>query len=349
MGWRIALPERRFRVGIIGFGKMGRLRALEILKDDDFELVGAFDLDEEKITLWHSPVKSYKTTKSLFAEGLDGIFICSIVASAPSYIKEALDSGVKVFCEKPPAKSTSILESTLAVGRNKLSVLPVMVGFNHRFHGSVAEARRMIKTEPLGDLLFIEASYGKGGSIDFGENWRNTRDLSGGGILLDQGIHMLDLLMYLTDDQFEVDWALVKTCHWDIETEDLVTANLNGGKYSVNFVSSAVFWRHEFRLLMHFDNGFINLNGLATNSNSYTPEEICLGVKDPSFVEDRMGRPVETKKTFVKDSSWTRELLTFKEFLRSGHNEHANLFDASRALDLVSDIYEKGTKGESRK
>lgn len=349
LDWRNGLADRKLRVGIIGFGSMGRIRALEILNDSDYELVGAFDPDKSKIISWHSQVRVYSSPVELIADNLDGIFVCSIVSASPFHIKEALAHGVKVFCEKPPAKTSSLLEFILEVDRANIAALPVMVGFNHRFHGSVNEAHKLLSDESLGRLLFVEAVYGKGGSIDFGKNWRNTRDLSGGGILLDQGIHMLDLLLYLTKDEYRVEWASVRTCHWDIETEDLVTANLNGGQYSVNFVSSAVFWKHEFRLSMHFDNGFISLEGLATGSNSYAPEQIKIGIKDSKFSEDRMGRPVETIKTYVRDYSWNYELIAFKEFLISGKNTHANLADATRVLDLVSDIYEKGTKNESRK
>ena len=71
-------------------------------------------------------------------------------------------------------------------------------GFNHRYHYSVIEAKKIIDTGEMGKLLWMRGVYGKAGSIDYDKNWRNFRELSGGGILIDQGIHMLDLMMFFS-------------------------------------------------------------------------------------------------------------------------------------------------------
>ena len=99
-------------------------------------------------------------------------------------------------------------------------------GFNHRSHYSVIEAKKIIDSGKLGKLLWIRGVYGKAGSLDYHKNWRNYKKISGGGILIDQGIHMIDLMFHLSGQKFNVQHSLVSTLFWDIESEDNVFALL---------------------------------------------------------------------------------------------------------------------------
>ena len=112
------------------------------------------------------------------------------------YTVKALNRDIHVFCEKPPARSTKELIEVKKHIENKPDIV-LKYGFNHRYHYSVIEAKKLIDSGELGKMLWLRGVYGKAGGIDYHKNWRNYRKFSGGGILIDQGIHMLDLMLFL--------------------------------------------------------------------------------------------------------------------------------------------------------
>ena len=110
------------------------------------------------------------------------------------FTTKAIKKGLHVFCEKPPAMKLKDLDSVFQAYNSSDKILKY--GFNHRYHYSVIEAKKIIDSGKMGKLLWLRGAYGKAGSIDYHKNWRNYKKYSGGGILIDQGIHMLDLIRY---------------------------------------------------------------------------------------------------------------------------------------------------------
>ena len=155
-------------------------------------------------------------------------------------------------------------------------------GFNHRFHYSVMEAKKIINNGTLGKLLWMRGVYGKAGSIDFHDNWRNYKNYSGGGILLDQGIHMLDLFRYFSEDEFDCLSSYLTTSYWDIECEDNAFLTLKSKMSNIiaTLHSSATQWKHKFCLEMTFEEGYINLDGILSETRSYAPETLIYGNKN---------------------------------------------------------------------
>ena len=105
-----------------------------------------------------------------------------------------MKKNIHVFCEKPPAKNYEELKSLKKIlVKNKN--LKLKYGFNHRYHGSVKKAENLIDSKIYGKIINFRAIYGKSKIVTFGKNeWRANRKFSGGGILIDQGIHLLDLI-----------------------------------------------------------------------------------------------------------------------------------------------------------
>ena len=175
-----------------------------------------------------------------------------------------------------------------------------------------------IDSGEMGKPLWIRGVYGKAGSIDYHKNWRNYKQYSSGGILMDQGIHMLDLFHFLLDRKFDVISSQLSTSFWDIEVEDNAFVTLQSDQLIATLHSSATQWRHKFLLEMCFENGFINLDGILSDSRSYAPETLVLAKREFEDITFAMGKPAENVTWFENDDSWKLELEEFITALQSG-------------------------------
>jgi predicted dehydrogenase len=328
------------KVGIAGFGKMGQIRAREIYKRNDVQLIAIFEQQAAYDDCLDPSVVYCNSFENLLTLGLDAIFICAFNNVAAEYTIQALEAGLHVFCEKPPAKNCVELSQVIAA--EKISKKILKYGFNHRFHYSVMQAKKLIETNELGRLLWIRGVYGKAGSIDYRDNWRNFRKYSGGGILMDQGIHMLDLFHYLTDKTFTVVSSLLSNTYWDVDVEDNAIVTLQAGEVIATMHSSATQWRHKFLLEMCFEHGYINLDGILSDSRSYAPETLITGKREFEDVTFAMGKPIEQTIWFENDDSWKLELDDFILAIKgTGKVKQGNSDDAYRVLSLIEDIYQK--------
>ena len=326
------------KVGIAGFGKIGQLRA-EILSDrEDVSIIGVYDVKKpEKL----DSLVFYDSYEKLLETGLDAIFICAYNTVLADYTAKALNRGIHVFCEKPPAMKVKELDVVFKA--LKSSGKKLKYGFNHRYHYSVTEANRIIEEGDFGKLLNFRGVYGKAGSIDYNKNWRNYKKISGGGIVIDQGIHMLDLIRFLSGQEFEVKYSLIKTLFWNIDSEDNAFIILEGDKGSVGSVhSSATQWKHKFLLELTFENGYINLDGILSGTRSYAPESLRYGLREFEDITWAMGKPQEHVIWFENDDSWVLEVDEFIIAVKgTGEILHGTLNDAFETLSLVEDIYNK--------
>lgn len=327
------------RVGIAGFGKIGQLRFRYLIEHAGFEIVSILEKNKKNPT--PENIHRSESYDDLIDQNLNAVFICAFNDVLADYTIKALEKGIHVFCEKPPARSVKELMRVKQSCFNKDIVLKY--GFNHRYHYSVMEAKRLINEGSFGKLLTVRGVYGKAGSIDYDKNWRNYKKISGGGILLDQGIHMLDLIRYLSDDEYEVNHALVKTLFWNIEAEDNAFVLLKGSKGAIASVhSSATQWRHKFLLELNFENGYINLDGILSGTRSYAPETLKYGLREFEDITWAMGKPQEHTIWFENDHSWKLEIEEFYSSITGERKiEFGTITDALKTLSLVEEIYNK--------
>lgn len=326
------------KIAIAGFGKIGQVRASEIEKNPLTKLVAIYDIKKpEKLS---SDTIFYNSFEELLAQDIDAIFICTFNNVLADYTQRALQAGKHVFCEKPPARTSSELESVISIEKESKKILKY--GFNHRYHYSVMEAKKIIDSGEMGKLLWLRGVYGKAGSIDYDKNWRNYREYSGGGILIDQGIHMLDLMRYFSGQNFIHINSFVTNSYWNIEAEDNAFAIMQSDeKVTAMLHSSATQWKHKFLLEMCFEEGYINLDGILSGTRSYAPEKLVIGCREFEDITFAMGKPKETTTWFEYDNSWKLEVDEFidailgKTTIKNGTSE-----DAIETLRLVERIYE---------
>ena len=326
------------KFAIAGFGKMGKIREASIIENANTCLVAAYESGEyDPVT---KAVIKCSSFDELLEQDIDALFVCAFNNVAAQYTIKALNKGIHVFCEKPPARDCQ--ELALVLKAEKESGLTLKYGFNHRLHYSVQQAKKIIDSGEMGKPLWIRGVYGKAGSIDYHKNWRNYKQYSSGGILMDQGIHMLDLFHFLLDRKFDVISSQLSTSFWDIEVEDNAFVTLQSDQLIATLHSSATQWRHKFLLEMCFENGFINLDGILSDSRSYAPETLVLAKREFEDITFAMGKPAENVIWFENDDSWKLELEEFITALQSGKPVvNGTSQDAFNVLSLVENIYQQ--------
>lgn len=325
------------RIGIIGLGKMGKIRAAEISKRDDCVLVSGSDPEISRHAGYRG-IRTHTDPRAVFDDAIDAVIVCTPNRFTPELIIEALDRGFHVFAEKPPGRSVEDVHRIReAEARNPGRVLKF--GFNHRYHAGIVEAKRILDSGRLGDLLWMRGIYGKAGGDGFESEWRSQRALSGGGILLDQGIHMLDLFRLFGGEFHEVK-SMVTTAYWNVDMEDNAFALLRGERGRIAMLhSSSTQWKHRFNLELYTTEGFLSVNGILSSTRSYGDETITvarrqLGPGAP------MGKPREETMYFDTDPSWELELAEFVDCVAGRCSvAHGTSQDALAAMELVYRIY----------
>ena len=327
----------KIKFGIVGYGKMGRIREESIFNSSDAKLVSIYEISEyyhidEGVILCNS-------FSDILTTDIDAVIISAYVSVAANYVIEALNAGKHVFCEKPPAMTSKEMENVIETEKKTGKLLKY--GFNHRFHYSIMEAKKTIASGNLGKMLWMRGVYGKAGSIDFHDNWRNYKKYSGGGILLDQGIHMVDLFRYFSEDEFECLNAHLTTSFWEVECEDNAFLTLKSKNNVIATLhSSATQWKHKFLLEMEFENGYINLDGILSSTRSYAPETMVVGMREFEDTTFAMGKPKESITYYEYDKSWDFELKEFidavngKSIINNGTSK-----DALEIMKLVDFVY----------
>ena len=324
------------RVGIAGFGKIGQLRAEILAKRNDVTIVGVYDVVKPKNDLKYDFCNSYE---SLLELDLDAVFICAYNTVLADYTSRALNKGLHVFCEKPPAMKVKDLDDVFKALESSKKILKY--GFNHRYHYSVMEAKKIVDSGKMGKLLWMRGVYGKAGSIDYDKNWRNYEKYSGGGILIDQGIHMLDLMRYFSGEKFNKINSYVTTAYWNIKVEDNAFVLMQSDNNIIaSMHSSATQWKHKFLLEMCFEEGYLNLDGILSGTRSYAPEQLIIGRREFEDITFAMGKPKETIVSFENDHSWDLEVEEFINAINGeGEIKEGTLQDAYDTLSLVQKVY----------
>jgi len=209
------------KVGIAGYGVVGKTRHSSILKNTDYQVVAISEKNKEQYQNIPASIEIFEDYQSLINNAdIDTIFISLPNQFAADASVLALKKGLHVFCEKPPSRTLNELQKVKNISLQHPSQ-SLMYGFNHRFHASVEKAKTIIADNTLGRMVNLRGVYGKSQMISFNQtDWRTKREESGGGILLDQGIHMLDLMRYLSGESFTEIFSFIDNAFWNFDVED---------------------------------------------------------------------------------------------------------------------------------
>ena len=331
------LNEKKLRVGIAGYGVVGKRRRHFIDRNPSLQTVAVCDrVIPSKMTQADGLV-CYSNYKELLQEDLDILFVCMTNDIAAEVTMAGLNKGMHVFCEKPPGRDLNDIAKVIQC-KKKHPALKLKYGFNHRYHDSISDALSLIHSKALGEIINLRGIYGKSKILTFGqkEGWRTQRAIAGGGILLDQGIHLVDLLRLFAGEFTEI-YSFISNDYWKHDVEDNAYALMRTANGKVAMLhSSATQWRHRFQLDISLERGSIILSGILSGSKSYGAEKITIAWA----AEDEHGDPKEQTTRYNLDNSWANEIAEFTQaILGLGEIQHGTVEDAYKTMELVYKIY----------
>jgi predicted dehydrogenase len=320
------------RVAIVGCGLIGRKRAralgahrlvacadvaLSLAKSLAAEHPGCLAFDDFRQAVRHPEV--------------DAVVVATTNDVLASAALAAVEAGKHVLVEKPAARHAAELRPVLEAAERRRVV--VKVGFNHRFHPAFQQARALFDAGEIGELLYIRARYGHGGRTGYDREWRADPRIAGGGELLDQGVHLIDLARWFCGDFTEVA-GHVATFYWSMPVEDNGFALLKTADGKVAWLhASCTEWKNLFSFEIFGRGGKLQIDGLG---GSYGTERLTFYRMLPE-----MGPPATTAWEYPReDRSWDDELAHWMACIEAGRQPSGSLADALAALEIVERLYE---------
>jgi predicted dehydrogenase len=319
------------KVAIIGCGLIGHKRAKTL---SGCQLVACADQILERAEKLAQQFPGCEASndwqKIITRSDVDLVSVSTLHNSLAEITLAAVSAGKHVLVEKPAARCAKELDVVMQAAK-KNQVL-VRVGFNHRYHRAFRKARVLIDEGALGELMFLRARYGHGGRIGYDQEWRANPALSGGGELIDQGVHLIDLARWILGDFVETQ-GFAHTYYWNMPVDDNGFLLLKTAKQQVAFLhASCTEWKNIFSFEIYGKTGKLEINGLG---GSYGVERLTYYKMLPA-----MGPPETTCWEYpMADDSWEVEFAEFIEDIRLGRQPAANLQDACAALQIVEDVY----------
>lgn len=323
------------RVAIIGLGKFGKLRHRLLAERSDVTIEAFYDPRVET----YDGLRRARSVDEIFHDrAIDAVVIAVPNLYAKDAVIGAIRSGKHVLCEKPPGMSLEEAQAMHAAAVEHPEVR-VKFGFNHRYMSHYRKLRDLVRNEEYGKPLWIRGLYGKGFDAQFFDGWRSDAKLSGGGIFLDQGIHLLDLIIHLCGG-VTVEHAMVdqiKQTETNSALEDNVFALMRSSAgMPISLCSSIVQWKHTFRLEVGTENAILVAEGIKSSTRSFGDELLSIHSK--------------WQNNFVETHTSTRNDPDFYTLMRE-HDElihaiqtrapidHGTTEDAVALMRVVSDVY----------
>ena len=323
-------------VAIVGCGSVGRKRAAAL---NGIPLVVVHDLDPASagaISTQHPGCRVAATWQdAVTSPDVDLVIVATSHDALAPIARAAIAGGKHVLVEKPGARSFEEFEPVVADARTANLVLKV--GFNHRFHPALAKAHQLFTSGVIGPLMYIRARYGHGGRLGYETEWRADPDRAGGGELLDQGVHLIDLARWFAGDFDDVS-GHISTCFWNMPVEDNAFMLLRRGQaVTASLHVSWTEWKNLFSFEVFGRLGKFQIDGLG---GSYGPERLTWYRMLPE-----MGPPeVDTWEFKGPDLSWEAEFDEMFNAIAIGRQPLGSAEDGLAALRIVRDLYARSKR-----
>jgi len=326
--------QNPLRLAIIGCGLIGKKRAAALAHVPDAVLTAVCDLDSARATALaalHPGCAAVAGAEAVFARAdVDAVIIATLNGALAPLSLAAVRAGKHVLVEKPGALNAAELRSVQAAAAT--TGARVRIGYNHRFHPALQKTREILDSGVLGPLMFMRGRYGHGGRKGYDREWRADPKLSGGGELIDQGVHLIDLAGWFFGD-FPTVEGHASTLFWDMKVDDNAFLSLRtaAGQTAWLHVSCSE-WKNLFSLEIYGRDGKLALDGLG---GSYGPERLVYYKMLP-----QMGPPEAHPFEFpAGDSSWALEMAAFAGDIRAQRDPNPGLREGIRTLEIVETIY----------
>ena len=322
------------RLAIVGCGFIGRKRA-DAAKRHRICVVADSDRAQCETLAAATGARPVLDWNEAIMADVDAVVVSTPHDLLAPVALAAIQNGKHVLVEKPAARTPSEFAKVVEAARAARRV--VKIGYNHRFHPAILEAHRLITSGELGPLMFLRARYGHGGRLGYEKEWRATREISGGGELIDQGTHLIDLAHWLLGP-LRLEYACLPTLFWDMEVDDNCFLALRGARGEMAWLhASWTEWKNMFSLEIYGRTGKLAIDGLG---GSYGPERLV-----HFRMSQQMGPPETTMQKYSgPDTSWEREFEAFEAALEGKAVVSASMEDALSVLEIVHSSYSRATK-----
>lgn len=325
------------KIGIIGAGLIGNKRARIIRSFATDKVVMIADINFARAKKLADEIGNCEATdnweKIIDHKQIEAIVVAATHNNLATISLAALSAGKHVLCEKPLGIKSSKVASCVRMAKKKKIVYKA--GFNHRFHPAIFKAHQMFVYGKIGKLMYIKATYGIGGRLGYEKEWRMNKKISGGGELIDQGAHLLDLSRWFMGDITGVKVELL-TSFWPVKVEDNAFMLLKSKYGLAEIHASWTEWKNRFMFEIYGKKGYLKISGLG---GSYGIETLIYGLRVPGQA------PKEKRWEFKgEDVSWKHEWLNFKQAVFGKKELIGSGEDGLEVLHLIEKIYKLNGK-----
>ena len=319
-------------VAIIGAGLIGEKRALA-LPNNYLKVV--CDINGQKATSFAKKFSCKAETdwkKIIDDKSIDAI----IISTTNDYLAKIADAAIKkgkhILVEKPGGLNLKELKSTYEI--YKKNPVVILYGYNHRYHPAIQKARDLIETQKFGRTLFIRARYGHGGRLGYEREWRFQKNKSGGGELIDQGCHLIDLVNFFCGEMNDTS-GFVTNLFWKTKLEDAAFFQLKNKKNQIADLSvTCIEWKNIFSFEIMLERAKIQIDGLG---GSYGKEKLTLYLMKP-----QMGLPDTEEYEFeLEDISWKMENNFFLKMITQTDYNDNSIKEAIYVMSIIEKLYQK--------
>ena len=327
--------EDRLGVALIGAGAFAVRRAAAVAANPRSALMVVADPVPERALALADPTGALPVAdwrQTIRRDDISAVIVATPTDIAPEIAFAAMVAGKHALVDKPFGRRADEILPVVKAAHEHHRVLKV--GYNHRYHPALAKAHELSVAGAIGRLLFLRCTYGHGGRPGYEREWRSRPEISGGGELLDQGVHALDLFRWFAGEFTEAAAFLATSC-WPIApVEDNVFAMLRARDGVVaQLHASWTQWKNTFSFEITGDQGALVVTGLG---RTYGPERLVWQVRAKTG-----GAPQEEHLDFpADDDSLAREWDDFLDAIEHRSEPMSNGADAWRTLQLVDALYE---------
>ena len=320
-----------FKIGIIGCGLIGYKRAKSLGSKGKLVACADVNINRTKKIILNKKIQVFTDWKKLLnIKEIDIVIIATPHNQLSKILLQAYKKKKHILVEKPGSKN--LKEITKVISKVKNSKIKIRVAFNHRYHPSIIKSQEIIESGIIGKPMYLRGRYGHGGRLGYEKEWRAKPSISGGGELIDQGSHLIDLSRLFLGEFDEVK-GFINTYFYNMSVEDNAFLTLKTRSNKIAFLhASWTEWKNMFSFEIFGTLGKLDINGLG---GSYGEEQLTL-----YKMSKKMGIPKQKKWKFrSQDVSWKNEINEFYKDISYNRKPNVNLIDAYQTLKIINKIY----------
>jgi len=250
------------RIALIGCGLIGQKR-LNLLPPGSVTVACDTQLDRARKIAAQSPgcVATDSFEQAVSLPHVDVVMVATLNATLAPIALAAVKRGKHVLIEKPGGIRVAELEALHAAAVKSGAL--VRVGYNHRYHPACLKALELFRGGALGPMMFVRGRYGQGGRPGYEKEWRGNPELSGGGELIDQGVHLIDLAGIFLGEFTTVE-GHAATYYWNMPVEDNAFLSLRNAAGNTAWLhASCSEWKNLFSLEIYGRDAKLHWEGLG--------------------------------------------------------------------------------------